>query len=150
MEHLDPLSLDAARAGEAGPEVRGHLEECEACRNEVEALRLFADRLRTPPVAVPEEVDEAVLAAARRQPRRLWWVPLAAAAAILVAVTLRARVPGDVDGSGTVDILDAYALALRLKECREPGRRWDMNGDGVVDMKDVDEIARRSVSVEST
>jgi hypothetical protein len=98
---------------------------------------------------VPPEVDRAVLAAfAPRRARVLRWVPAAAAAAILAAVLLRDRVPGDVDGSGRVDILDAYLLALRIEGGAGAGRALDVTGDGVVDRADVDRIARMSVTVE--
>lgn len=148
MEHLDPLALDAARAGE-GPEDAAHLAACPECRRAVEALRRLAERLRPPPLEVPAEVDRAILAAAARRPSRArWWVPAAAAAAVLLAVALRERVPGDVDGSGRVDILDAYLLALRLERGAGANARLDVNGDGVVDRADVERIARMSVAVD--
>jgi hypothetical protein len=145
MDHLDPLALDAARAGEAHP----HLEECAECRRAVESLRGLAERLRPATVEVPPEIDRAILAAAARpRLRARWWVPAAAAAALLVALTLRERAPGDVDGSGRVDILDAYLLALRIEGGAGAGRRFDVHGDGVVDRADVERIARLSVAVE--
>jgi hypothetical protein len=83
---------------------------------------------------VAPAVDRAVLDAARRQfasrPHpsaasvRRFAVPLAAAATILLAVLLvrpfdgfRGGAPDDVDGSGSVNILDAFALA-RLRAAR--------------------------------
>ena len=81
-------------------------------------------------------------------------VRYAAAAVLLIAILLaifvapRGGVPGDVDGSGEVDIVDAYLLAVRVREGRgEP--RFDVSGDGKVDDEDVDRIARRSVSLGS-
>ena len=76
---------------------------------------------------VDPRTDRAVVDEARRyflavRPRRAskpvlrWAVPLAAAAAVLVAVLVvqpfdSLRAPDDLDGSGRVDILDAFALA---------------------------------------
>lgn len=121
-------------------------------------------------VAVPAEVDAAILGmgqrrfAARRRRRRLVvrvGQGLAAAAAIgLVVWAVRpgagprvervakvAAVPGDVDGDGQVDILDALALARRIEAGESLGSDWDLNGDGVVDGADVDVVAMRAVSV---
>ena len=81
---------------------------------------------------------------------------MGAAAAVLVAVLglwVVTRpgpvevVAGDIDRSGRVDIIDAYALALRLKSGEPVEADWDLNGDGKVDDEDVDEIGRRSVAV---
>ena len=51
------------------------------------------------------------------------------------------------NGSGTVDILDAYELARALRTGRPGLKHWDFNRDGRVDHADVDVIARRAVSV---
>lgn len=130
--HLDPLELDAARAGEPFE----HLETCEACRTEVEALASLAGRLRPVEIDVPEERDRAILAlAARRLGRRRPVWAYAAAAAVLVAAGLgiflgAGRDPMDIDGNGTVDMVDAYMLA------RQRG-----------DAAEIEGIARRSVEL---
>ncbi len=151
-DHLDPLELDAVRAGEASPAQNDHASRCPACAAEVERLRRLAEGLAGPRIEVPPEVRHAVLALAgrRMRPRRRLWIPLAAAAALLlglVALWPRTSAPEDVDRSGAVDVLDAYALALRLRSGARLDPRWDVNRDGVVDRRDVDEIARRSVSL---
>jgi hypothetical protein len=46
-----------------------------------------------------------------------------------------------------MDIVDAYSVAVRLRDGQVGRRKWDLNGDGKVDARDVDEIARRSVSI---
>jgi hypothetical protein len=51
---------------------------------------------------------------------------------------------GDVDQNGSVDILDAYALARRLERGRS-AEPMDLDGDGQVDQRDVDWIAHRAV-----
>lgn len=55
----------------------------------------------------------------------------------------------DIDGNGTVDILDAFALARQIKDAgamdAAAGRRLDINGDGRVDERDAERIAHRAV-----
>ncbi len=51
----------------------------------------------------------------------------------------------DVDGSGNVDIVDAYVLARHVARQGGLERRWDANGDGIVDQQDVDAIAQLAV-----
>lgn len=115
---------------------------------------------------VPRRVDGAILGMARRRLARrrrpvrvLRWAAMGAAAAavLVVAVTLTvgprreqavAVAREDIDRSGTVDILDAFALARRIEAGPTPGREWDMNGDGAIDRKDVDVVAMAAVSLE--
>ncbi len=56
--------------------------------------------------------------------------------------------PGDVNRSGTVDILDAFVLAKKIESAQNRGPAWeDVNGDGVLDKSDVDRIAHMAVRV---
>jgi len=131
--HLEPLELDEALRGER---TFPHLDGCDACRAALERLRAFAARMATPPIEAPARF---------RRPRRLLWLPAAAAAALLaVAFLLPEPDRADVDGDGSVDIVDAYSLALRLKR---GARGTDVNGDGRIDAADVAEIARRAVAL---
>jgi hypothetical protein len=58
-----------------------------------------------------------------------------------------ARLDGDINGDGRVDILDAFRLARLLEQDgSEPGT-GDLNGDGRVSTADVDLIARRAVAL---
>src|SRR5688500_2473753 len=110
---------------------------------EIEArLRHGAERTA---VLVPPAVDGAVLARARERfeeirrrrsrARAVWWM---SAAACFVALALLAgsliKAPrferADVDRSGRVDILDAFALARRIQQGTAAG--FDLNRDGVV------------------
>lgn len=139
----------------------------------VEALR----DLHPPGPPVPATVDEAVLAEARAgyARRRRFWVYARAAGAVAataaaavvvlslyldrertapapVAATGGAQTQaaaGDVDGSGRVDVLDAYLLARRIGAAPDPtpSRSEDVNGDGVLDRRDVDAVAAMAVSV---
>jgi hypothetical protein len=125
--------------------------------------------------AVPPAVDAAVRRQARsyfagQRRVRLWtrWGGAAAAAAVLAiglrvavfdrsqsadlkqaatkqATTRQQALAGDVDGSGAVDILDAFSVARGVKAGRTLPE-WDANHDGVVDQKDVDLIAGMAVA----
>ena len=130
-----------------------------------EAPPLLLDELRrsfghTP--GVPTEVDTAILNDARsgfHRRRRFAlaarWVGAAGAAAaavIVVAVNLRSNRPaapavaGDVDRNGTVNILDAFALAKKVQRPRAAVAAWeDVNRDGVLDQRDVDQVAQQAV-----
>jgi len=54
----------------------------------------------------------------------------------------------DVDRSGRVDILDAFALARHVEADLKPRQEWDMNGDGIVNRVDVDTVALAAVSLQ--
>jgi Dockerin type I domain len=127
------------------------------------------------PIFIPPTADEAILRAARRhltQPgkvRRGWlgwfrfmpWVAGAAAAILLVATIPQffkhpapgpardsAFARGDLNHDGRVDILDAFALARQLKLSGTRNLQLDVNGDGVVDGRDVAALAARAVKLE--
>jgi hypothetical protein len=118
-----------------------------------------------PAASVPSEVDEAILSRARRdlasrRRRRLFLfraVPAAAAACLVLWLALDrgirdedAVASADVDGSGRVDIVDAYVLALRIEDGRvDASGRWDLNGDGALDRLDVDLVASAAVRIGS-
>jgi len=53
----------------------------------------------------------------------------------------------DIDGNGSIDIVDAYLIARAVRGGGRLERRWDINRDGKVDGRDVDAVARRAVSV---
>ncbi len=53
-------------------------------------------------------------------------------------------VAGDLDRSGRVTILDAFALARQLDSGSSPAAS-DFNGDGLIDRGDVDAIAMLAV-----
>ena len=137
--HLDLLGLDAVRAGDATPEQRAHADQCADCRATIEGFRSLAARLTPARIDVPAGVSRRILA-----PKRSWRPVAAAAAALLVAasVWLSVRPAGR-----PIDIVDAYSLALRLRNGQSVEATWDLNGDGKVDSRDVDEIARRSVAL---
>ena len=121
-------------------------------------------------VPVGPEVDESILAMARarlarRRPRVLVlrWAAGAAAVAACLMLTLLLSVPSrradvagvarqavakeDFDRNGTVDVLDAFALARLIESTGERRDEWDMNGDGAVDRQDVRTVAMAAVSL---
>ena len=149
--HLDLLAIDAVRAGEGSAEEREHAARCRDCGALLEGFRRLAGGLTPARMDVPAAVKRDLMALAR--PRRAWR-PLAAAAALLIgmggvwlATGLRPALPGDVDHNGRVDIIDAYALAVQLRSGQKVDPAYDVNGDGKVDERDVEEIARRSVAI---
>jgi hypothetical protein len=88
----------------------------------------------------------------RTRPRRIFRIKaLAAAAALLLAAAglwLAFLGPRGLDRlPGRVDIVDAYALALRIRSGAAVPLTWDLNQDGAVDAWDVEAIARESVSL---
>ena len=135
--HLDLLGLDAVRAGDATPEQRAHAEQCAECRATIDGFRGLAAKLTPARFEVPADVSRRIL-----RPKPSWRPVAAVAAALLVAVgvwfAVRPR---------KMDIVDAYSVALRLRNGQSVEPTWDLNGDGKVDGRDVDEIARRSVAI---
>lgn len=131
-----------------------------------------------PASSVPAEVDRAISDRAarqlgRRRPVRLlrWAGPVAAAAVIVLAFavnlpkrsakeppasqfdTMMSRamfemVSPDIDGSGRVDILDAFKLARHIESSARPDKKWDINHDGRVNRADVDAVAFTAVRLD--
>ena len=136
--------------------------------------RLIAALRRTQSghVFVPRTADEAVLRAARdhlaparqREPTAFtyWyrWLAFATAFVLLFALAYRFTREGsltnplpvhaqeDVNRDGLVDILDAFQLARQLQAGAQPEPRLDVNGDGILDLRDVEVIAVRAVKLE--
>ena len=136
-------------------------------RKLVEDLRALFDV----DIAVPPELDERILTMAqrrfaRRRPRLLvlrWPAVATATVCVLVAiiVSFHEKQTGvtppaqlalvsreDFDHNGQVDILDAFALARQIRDSDEEEEEWDINGDGLVNQKDVDVVALAAVSLE--
>ena len=56
----------------------------------------------------------------------------------------------DFDRNGRVDILDAFGLARGLEGTAAPGPEWDLDGNGIVDRRDVDLMAMAAVRLVET
>jgi len=127
----------------------------------VEAL----GRVSRADVFVPPAFDQAILNAARRrlQPKSLVWLCwprllFASAAVVLILGFViwiaqpfkndRRKIAGDVNGDGRVDILDAFALARCVKASPSACVKFDLNGDGVIDQRDIDLLAARAVRLD--
>jgi hypothetical protein len=120
-----------------------------------ELTRLY----RTDP-AVPTDVDRVILNRARAHLARTGRLRLllrtaGAAAVVAIFVFVRpghrpnpplAAVAGNVNGDGVIDIRDAMLLARRL-ESGQPASQ-DFNHDGVTDRRDVDAIAMLAVRLD--
>ncbi len=135
----------------------------------------FSEDLNTifkPQFSVPSEVDRAIIDKVHQHfiPKH-WrhrvfrhislWRIAAAAAVIIFAFSLNlTEKPGpttsqsnlveaqaiDIDRNGRVDILDAFKLARHI-ESANAEKKWDINGDGFVNRKDVDLVASAAVSL---
>lgn len=131
-------------------------------------LKSDLDSLFKPRFEIPQEVDMAILNKASQKLTRprsgirlLRWIgPVAAAAAIILFVYI-SKVPQsevaqtealvsvstDFDDNGRVDILDAFKLAKLIQSETSVDKKWDINGDGLVNESDVDDIALVAVSL---
>ncbi|HEU4339022.1 MAG TPA: hypothetical protein VFS19_03050 [Planctomycetota bacterium] len=111
MGHLDELAQDRVRAGEASPDEAQHAKDCMQCMVEVEVLRFMANAMKdAQAVAVPAEVDRAILSSIPKPRRRPVWALFAgsaAAAVLAVAITLTFVAPAH------ADVVDAYSLAVK-------------------------------------
>jgi dockerin type I repeat protein len=140
-----------------------HEQEPPAPARLVEGLR----SLHNQKPLVPPFVDEAILAhvharlKGQSERARVVWLPrwaMAAAAVIVLCIgaglllTRRTNPPAiiareDIDRNGQVNILDAFALARKLQQGGGDGTVLDLNGDGVVDQRDIDWVASRAVKL---
>lgn len=169
--HPDLLALDALRADEGTLEDRAHVAGCDACKKALIALEHTASELRdyaSGESQVPVAVDEAIFARASVALRRMRdrgrvriqrWIAASAAACVLGAVVLFVCWPAKPEpgivgaptfrppSAGAVDIVDAYRLARQLRSGDAADSAWDWNQDGVVDVRDVDDMAKQSVSL---
>ena len=123
---------------------------------------------------VPAHVDRTILKAAQAHLDRssrssstiFWrWLLWPAFAAVCFAVwaiffspdgvssTQRIKVDyarEDLNHDGQVDILDSFALARQLKSGKSLPAAYDINGDGVVDERDVQLLAARAVKLDKS
>ena len=127
-----------------------------------------------PQFSIPPEVDRAVLDRAHQHftPKH-WghrilqhisvWRIAAAAAVIILAFSLNLTQESgpstsqsllgevravDIDENGRVDILDAFKLARYVESAERTEKKWDINGDGLVNSNDVDLVASAAVRLD--
>ncbi len=127
-----------------------------------------------PHFSIPPEVDRAIMDRAHQQfTQKHWshrilrhisiWRIAAAAAVIIFAFSLNlTQKPGpatnqsflvgaravDIDRNGRVDILDAFKLARYVESAERTEKKWDVNGDGLVNSNDVDLVASAAVRLD--
>jgi predicted anti-sigma-YlaC factor YlaD len=170
-DHPDPVELELVRTGEGDQAVQAHICQCPQCQAELARLERLAGELATTPMPEPvsARADDAVLAAierraveirAQRLPvlrwRRQVWAA-AALAALAIAGWLawhlqqrhdlpppKAVAQGDLNGDGTVDILDVYLLARQFEG---KGAAPTPQGDGRTDRPEVAALAARAVKL---
>lgn len=121
------------------------------------------------PIFIPPSLDESILRSARQHLSRpkerkfkwslmvRWGVATATLVLLLALLSQFLKKPGSSPGAGLaqgglnhdgqIDILDAFALARELKAGAPPNPKLDVNGDGVVDERDVATLAARAVSL---
>ena len=134
-------------------------EALEAPAKLVSALRQFPGEK----IFVPPTTDKAILRAAQaqlspaRKPRLNWlrfapWAVGGTAGIVLLFLSLHTPkltpefAREDLNRDGTVDILDAFALAKKL-EAGVSSSGVDFNGDGKVNQQDVAALAAQAVSL---
>jgi hypothetical protein len=127
-----------------------------------------------PQFSIPPEIDRAVLDKANEKfaPKH-WshrilrhiniWRIAAAAAVIIFAFSLNLTQESgtttsqsllvktgevDIDENGRVDILDAFKLARYVESTGRTEKKWDINGDGLVNSNDVDLVALAAVRLD--
>ena len=137
----------------------------------------FSSDLKTlfkPQFSIPPEVDRTILDKANKQlARKHWshhvlqhisiWRVAAAAAVIIFAFSLNLTQrfgssineslvlesqSVDIDQNGRVDILDAFKLARYVESAELTDKKWDINGDGLVNNNDVDLVASAAVRLD--
>jgi len=115
---------------------------------------------------VPMSIDSTILSLAhrrmlRQRQRRLvlrWGAAAAGLAATFLLVWRMGFVsqfaprtvafsPQGIDRRGNVSILDAFYLARQIRDHAVIDKSWDINGDGVIDQKDVAALANRAVAL---
>ena len=136
------------------------------------ALEAKFKQFPAPCLFVPPTVDEQILRAARQHLQRQerprsalfakWRLALSlsgiAAMFLIAALVISLKLAGpragarfareDLNRDGRVDILDAFSLARTLKNRPTPyNPALDINGDGVVDERDVTSLAARAVQL---
>ncbi|MDT8302557.1 MAG: dockerin type I domain-containing protein [Sedimentisphaerales bacterium] len=127
-----------------------------------------------PQFSIPPEVDRAILDKANQFfTQKHWshhilrhiniWRIAAAAAVIIFAFSLNlTRDSGpttsqsllvkagdvDIDENGLVDILDAFKLARYVESAERTEKKWDINGDGLINSNDVDLVVSAAVRLD--
>lgn len=114
-------------------------------------LREARSRLGRRPVLARIGLPLAAAAALGLAAVGVWWMSRPSTPAGPALGGLAAAGPTDAGPSANVTILDAFALARKLRDRGPagPGAAWDVTGDGSIDQRDVDALAHRAVKLAS-
>lgn len=95
---------------------------------------------------------------ARRRARLVRIAGAAAAVVLLAAIvpvlltregSSTTTLAGDLDNSGTIDMLDAYRLAMLVQDGGAIDTVHDLTADGLIDDRDVDAVAAHAVRMDA-
>ena len=128
MMHCTMDDLLALKEAEGSAWAKGHVEQCPACRAELDALYQRVAQLKALPARRPARdrwpaVREAIRAAARRRHRRLGMWSLAAAAAIALLFLIRPGPAGRVDAAELEQVKQQSATLEAELERYDPDAR---------------------------
>lgn len=153
--------------------IHGHEDAPAGMRDGLKSLHALPDPV--PPEIDDAILNAGYRQMAANRRRRTWaWVGVAAAACVAIS-TLSSWLPlttpmqtpvsptpiarsdssrpggfdprKDIDSDGRVDILDAFTLARRIEGGAALPSNFDLNGDGMVDQRDVDAVALAAVRI---
>lgn len=121
LRHCTIAELLDLRDGEGSAAVRTHVDECEACRAQLDRMHQRVAALKALPSFTPPRDRWPVVrdALARSRRRRRWWGVGGAALAAAAALTLMIGIPG-VTGSGPDP-----AIAQEVDELRQESHQLE-------------------------
>lgn len=160
-EHPDIAELLAKELSEA---VAAHVQDCEVCRQvhaDISLLELdlkdLGQKVEIPEFAdrkVYQDISERSRLIRKRLFRKNLIASVSAIAAVLilsitVVTNLKAEKPllADINGDGEVNVLDSLMLAQKI-DIKEIDRRNDLNGDGQIDLEDLQIVQNAVVSLD--
>ena len=167
-KHANIDELEAFRKGEADSETKLHIEACEHCMTELEFLESVAAELSFDLKfdAIPAEKDEEILTMiaiqsneinARYRSKNKYKFFIAAAAAVIIITFVSVWSPGvgtisqnnpvvvkqapmDLNKDQTVNIVDAYLMAMKLESGNTADLK-DLNNDKQIDQDDLQQFS---------
>jgi hypothetical protein len=174
-EDIFIAELEASRTGEEHDTSKINPEANQAIEDLNRISKLFSGA-KPDAAEIPDSVDNLVLGHIKQKsreirrdrkvvhlfPRYKWGA--AAVMGVLVCVisynlifkmnkpedslkTIPARSAEDIDGNGSINIIDAYIMDRRLMSGFSMSKKLDLNGDGYVNREDINTIVKTAVSL---